>query len=486
MEGPGYLVVTIQPSAQTDLEVFEDWYATEHGPLRMRLPFITSGDRYKAADGQKPEWSAVYDVSDLSMLEKRIYTRLREERSKRETQVMSTFESIDRKIYSLYSSRGGAGQEAAPVQLTIIFVVKESDLADLDRWYEEEHIEMLSRIPGWLRTRRFRLVDGTKPPAGQIECLAVHDFRAQNGLEGPEHNAARDTPWRWKVQATVLSTLRRQWNHHLTFHPLHENPSTIKTTDSATIPYTLSGPAGAPVIVCINSILTDHHIWDALAHHLTTGDRPFRILRYNPRNYDAPNPNSNPPTFHLLATDLENLLARLQIPKIHRLIGVSMGGVTALKFSLSYPHLVEKYIACDCNVASSPANSSAWDERIKLGKEEGMSALAKATVERWFTPANHGSREAETVEKMVAQASLDGFELMAGALCDYDLRADGLRDMRVPGLLVAGEGDGKLPEVMGGFAKEIPGAEFAVVKGAGHLPMVENFERFWEAVGEFL
>lgn len=90
MNGPGFLAVAIQPGANTDDTAFHEWYNTEHGPLRMRLPFITTGDRYKAIDGEKPEWSAIYDVSDLSMLEKRIYTRLREERSAREKRVMGT------------------------------------------------------------------------------------------------------------------------------------------------------------------------------------------------------------------------------------------------------------------------------------------------------------------------------------------------------------------------------------------------------------
>ena len=106
MEGPGYLAVAIQPGWNTDPEIFEDWYKTEHGPLRLRLPFITTGDRYAALDGRKPAWSAVYDVTELAHLESRIYTRLREERSQREMAVMGTFESLDRKIYSLISSRG--------------------------------------------------------------------------------------------------------------------------------------------------------------------------------------------------------------------------------------------------------------------------------------------------------------------------------------------------------------------------------------------
>lgn len=145
MEGRGYLAVAIQPGPNTDDAAFHEWYNTEHGPLRMRLPFITTGDRYKAIDGQTPAWSAVYDVSDLSMLEKRIYTRLREERSAREKRVMGSFESLDRKIYSTFSERSKTPGYTGPAPVTVAnsMTVKEEDLKAFDKWYEEE--EVMSR-----------------------------------------------------------------------------------------------------------------------------------------------------------------------------------------------------------------------------------------------------------------------------------------------------------------------------------------------------
>ncbi|KAK0767563.1 hypothetical protein LTR38_018305, partial [Friedmanniomyces endolithicus] len=99
-----------------------------------------------------------------------------------------------------------------------------------------------------------------------------------------------------------------------------------------------------------------------------------------------------------------------------------MGGVTALNFAIRYPDMLERFIACDCNVASSPANSTAWGERVELARSQGMAALADVTVKRWFTPANHSSAQAKKVEGMVAQADLEGFVGGTAALCDYNLR----------------------------------------------------------------
>ncbi|KAK5117553.1 hypothetical protein LTR62_004975 [Meristemomyces frigidus] len=488
MNGAGYLAVAIQPGEKTDEKAFHHWYNTEHGPLRLRLPFILSGDRYKAADNQKPGWSAVYDVSDLAWLEKRIYTRLREERSKQEKDVMSTFDSLDRKIYSNISVRGDS-KEPAPLQLAVSMRVMDSDEEDFNKWWEEEHIDMLSKVPGWLRSRRFKLEVGGlmgMPPKGQVEYLAVHDFEEKNGLEGPEAKAAMDTAWHRKVLDYAQWVDRRRWAHHLTFDALEEPPSSVMTTDGAELRFQMEGNPADPVIVCVNSILTNLHIWDDVARALiTTGvnGKTYRVLRYNSRGYSQQASRSNPTRFDLLADDLEYLLDRTGVEKAHAVMGVSMGGVTAINFAIKHPDKLEKFIACDCNVAASAANNSAWGERIELARNKGMAELADVTVKRWFTPPNRDSANAKKTLQMAGQASLEGFAESTGALCNYDLK-EHLSSMKTPGLLVVGEGDGKLPEAMQKFG--MPNTTFRQIPKAGHLPMLENHDGFMKAIAAFL
>jgi hypothetical protein len=52
---------------------------------------------------------------------------------------------------------------------------------DLDRWYREEHLEQMSREPGWRRARRYNLVFQVKnknaPAADDAPSfLALYDF----------------------------------------------------------------------------------------------------------------------------------------------------------------------------------------------------------------------------------------------------------------------------------------------------------------------
>jgi pimeloyl-ACP methyl ester carboxylesterase len=84
---------------------------------------------------------------------------------------------------------------------------------------------------------------------------------------------------------------------------------------------------------------------------------------------------------------------------------------------------------------------------------------------------------------MAENADFEGFRQNSLALSDYDLRPK-VGEIKVPGLLVVGDGDGKLPEAMSKFG--IENTRLEVIPGAGHLPMLENHEAFMEAIGKFL
>ncbi|KAE9403327.1 hypothetical protein BT96DRAFT_917583 [Gymnopus androsaceus JB14] len=79
-----------------------------------------------------------------------------------------------------------------------------------------EHINLLSRVPGWQACRRFELVDiqsvsanldSPKPP----RFLALHRWRDLNGSSTPQFKAATNTPWRTRVMEGVVARERSVW-----------------------------------------------------------------------------------------------------------------------------------------------------------------------------------------------------------------------------------------------------------------------------------
>lgn len=538
----GMLYVTMEPRVSDEgfLNQFTEWYQNEHGPTRLRLPQIFSnGFRYRTTDGEKPTFLAVYDVTDMTWLEKPIYTDLRANRSPREAATIGQVD-VDRKFFDLLASQESPefvpidsltdaeadGQVLISVEVSLKAGVDvEGAQREVTKWYVDEHIPMLSKIPGWLRSRVFRtpsVIEG----GSDVSIVTLHEYKKQNGLGGVEHKASMDTPWRTEVFGKYIGQKsRRTYELFYVFGPgprelasLSKLPAeaafetadkTISTTpgkdaavnafavakDELVIPYRLEGNSSpsAPTVAFSNSLLTDYHMWDELVKILKA-DRPdLRVLRYDTRGrHEIPKPFV-PATLDILADDLKTVLDALRITKLHALIGVSMGGATTLKFALKYPGVLEKFVACDFNVASSDANTAAWKDRIAVaeGPDGGIKNLAGVTVERWFHPHTMTEKKdvAQWMTEMVAGNNVQGFKYSCQALWGYSMREE-MKSCAVPGLLVVGDGDGKgaLVKAMDGFKANVgeKGVELKIVPQAGHLPMSESPKEFWEAIEGFL
>lgn len=360
----------------------------------------------------------------------------------------------------------------------------------------QEHTEDISNIPGWIRSRRFRLASGDGVQKGVKDLLAIHEFEKDNGLGGPEHQYAKSRSWRLRIVNEVI-----EGKDNKTFDFSHEfkaqdyqAPEPLRAFDHVSRPTTgatswqLDGckDPHAPLVVFSNSLLTDLHIWDAAVGQLIRVFPRLRFLRYNTRGYEAPSNESV--NLDILADDLAALLDAVGVQKCLAVIGVSLGGITCMNFAFRHPSRLEKYIACDCNVASSDTNTKAWKARLALARSEGgWAQLANQTVERWFTVASVDSQTKATsdVRRMILSASREGFVECVAALCDFNL-AKKVKEIEVPGLYVAGHCDGILPRAMAKFARTSPHSSFVEIARSGHLPMVEQSEAFVTVVRDFL
>ncbi|MCJ1247897.1 hypothetical protein MMC30_005112 [Trapelia coarctata] len=531
---------------------FHDWYNNEHGPTRVRLPFITTGFRYRATDlpasadtdAQLPEWMAMYDVTDMAELTRETYTRLRDDgvKSAREKEVMRRIK-VDRRLFDFVEGweRGGVGglegEENVIAAVSLSLHPGKEKKEELDKWYREEHVEMLSKVPGWLRTRRFVTSSIEDKLDEQLEYLALHEYAPDNGLGGPEFKAAISTPWNEVIWSKVVSEKRRRtWELYYTFGPAPRDlaslaseeavafeapdkrtrtwPSSfstlgpaiesyVTTADNVVLPYRLEGSLDpdAPLLILSNSILVEWGIWDCfVASFLSCPEsRKYRILRYHTRGRSG-SCGERPITLDVLVEDMIALLDALRIPKAAAAIGVSLGGATILNAALKFPERIGSFVACDTSAKTPEGNRKTWGDRIAIAENEGATnsvggkivgeKLAEMTVRRWFVKESYDGgkveKEIQRVKQMVENNNLEGFKRSVQALREYDVRAE-MQAYKGKGALVVGGGDGVLPgtmrEMAGGFGK---GAEYHVVDHAGHLPMVEKSEEFARVVSRFL
>ncbi|KAG9220576.1 hypothetical protein CCMSSC00406_0004032 [Pleurotus cornucopiae] len=190
---------------------FHDWYDDEHIPARAAVPGMGTISRYKQVDGQKPNWLALYDMSSPEVAMTEPFTKLPS--SDNEKRIISNLATLNGAIYSLISA-SATSPKATPGPFICIAMMEPSVEGEdeFNKWYEEEHISLLSKAPGWIRSRRFKLVreiqlPGKEDAGPKLKYLALHELQNKAVMDTPEWIHA-GTPWRNKVVNELV--LRRE------------------------------------------------------------------------------------------------------------------------------------------------------------------------------------------------------------------------------------------------------------------------------------
>jgi 3-oxoadipate enol-lactonase len=87
---------------------------------------------------------------------------------------------------------------------------------------------------------------------------------------------------------------------------------------------------------------------------------------------------------------------------------------------------------------------------------------------------------------MLTRTPLDGYVGCCSALAGMDLRESTAR-LRLPVLVAVGEEDGSTPpDLVRETADSIPGARFEIIRGAGHIPCIEQPAALAALITKFL
>ena len=91
----------------------------------------------------------------------------------------------------------GPASEPFGAMMLVAFDVPEDRADEVARWYDEEHIMLLMRADGWLRARRFNVLNYT---GKRWTSLAFHELRDVGVMDSKERAIARSTPWRAQLE----------------------------------------------------------------------------------------------------------------------------------------------------------------------------------------------------------------------------------------------------------------------------------------------
>jgi 3-oxoadipate enol-lactonase len=258
------------------------------------------------------------------------------------------------------------------------------------------------------------------------------------------------------------------------------SPSRVRLRDQE-VAYRLEGRKGAPVVMLVHGILTDHHAWDAVAADLSAD---LAVLRYDVRGHGGSTAPPAPYTMAQLADDVPALLDAVQIDRVH-FIGSSLGGMIGQQVGAR--HAKRLLTLTLANTGAAQAAPAAWQERIDLARERGVAALAEPTMQRWFTDAWRQAHpdEVRRMTDLLLKTSVEGYAGCAAAVRDL-AQLDLLPRIQVPTLVVAGSQDTAMPPAATAkIAELVPGARLVSLP-TGHQAAVEQPQAFCNTWREFV
>ncbi len=238
-------------------------------------------------------------------------------------------------------------------------------------------------------------------------------------------------------------------------------------------------PSGAPIVFA-NSLGTDYRLWDPILPLLPPG---LRIIRYDKRGHGLSSCPSAPYSMGSLISDAERLLDHLGVKEC-LFVGLSIGGMIAQGLAVKRLDLIRAMVIS--NTAAKIGTAEMWRDRIDAVRAGGIEALADAIIERWFSKTFRATPELTAWRNMLTRQPTEGYIGCSTAIQGTDFYTP-TAGLTLPTLAIAGSEDGSTPpDLVRETADLIKGSKFHLIRGAGHLPCVENPEEYAALLTEFI
>jgi proline-specific peptidase len=262
------------------------------------------------------------------------------------------------------------------------------------------------------------------------------------------------------------------------------------------------GSGATPLLALHGGPGSTHHYFGPLEG--LAGERP--IVVYDQIGCGASDrPDDIEWSIDVFREEVDAVRSRLGLDRIH-LLGTSWGGMLALEHVLSGAEGIVGLI-----LSSTLASVDQWAaEQLKLRAE--LPADVVEVLDRHERSGTYDDPEYEQamgayfdrhfyrgpqpraeLERMSAGKSVDVYRAMqgpnewtvTGALRGWDVR-DRLREIEVPTLVIRGRHDMSTDPISATLVNGIKGAREVVLENSSHTPVLEETDKYLEAMGDFM
>ncbi len=248
--------------------------------------------------------------------------------------------------------------------------------------------------------------------------------------------------------------------------------------------YEIAG-SGEPTIVLLHGGMLDCRMWDEQFELLA---KTHRVLRYDA---DAHGNSTLPPDAYWDSLNLRELLKNFGIERAV-LVGLSLGGKTAIDLALEDPERVEAIVAVSSGLSGYRFESEFYleyrDVMIQAWRAGEFDAVVEAFQRPWTDGPHRAPEDVDPdVREKVRMMARNGLEhAMEGRPIDPPA-VNRLDELEVPMLMIVGELD--MPGILDIADKVVaanPNAELVKIPGVAHMVSMEKPAEFNRILLEYL
>ncbi len=238
---------------------------------------------------------------------------------------------------------------------------------------------------------------------------------------------------------------------------------------------------GRPIIF-LHGFTLDRRMWRRQVDYFSSR---YRVIVYDSRGHGKSGCPKSGYSRQDRVRDLRNLIQKLNLNKPH-LVGLSMGGATALGYAIDYPESLFSLTLVDTTAGGYRAPRKYRDYRdvARLdGVEEAKKRWIKTTL-FYYANRNEELRK-ELAEIMAGHCGHLWLDPKRGKYSERD-DIELAKSLKLPTLIFVGDKDRYFIPLAKTLHKNIEISELDVIPGVGHMSNMEAPERFNRRLEQFL
>jgi len=245
-----------------------------------------------------------------------------------------------------------------------------------------------------------------------------------------------------------------------------------------------TGPRGNIPVIFVHPVGLDLTYW---GHQIEALNNLYDLVAYDlPGNGNSPGTPADW-TFDATTIMLARILDFVGADRAH-IVGISIGGMIAQSFALTYPKLVHSLVLIGTASTFEEQERRTARERAANARRHGMAGIVQPTLERWFMDNTFVERP-DIIDRVTKSMMADKPFIYAAmwdmiAEMDFVFR---LNEITCPTLIMTGEKDPICPPSAARVIHDhIRGSKLVVIPDAAHMCILEQPSFINEQITKFL